>query len=163
MIERSDAPAIAALVAWPARRERPAYFAGSSPALRASFLTMRATSPPEGAEGRIWPCRVMERNTGPLATPACSIQAWTARSGHVSGFDPKGMPTFRPWASWSVLERRSVTVSPSRVKSKSPASSATSSERLNAPANPSRISARSRVPINPRSVDSSLTSLDTGT
>jgi len=42
MIERSDAPAIAALVAWPARSEWPEYFAASSPARVASFFTTRA-------------------------------------------------------------------------------------------------------------------------
>ena len=44
---RSDAPAIAALVACPARREWPAYFAASNPARWASFFTMRATSTPD--------------------------------------------------------------------------------------------------------------------
>jgi hypothetical protein len=37
---------MAALVAWPARNECPAYFAGSRPARTASFLTTRATSIP---------------------------------------------------------------------------------------------------------------------
>jgi hypothetical protein len=46
MIDRSDAPAIAALVAWPARSEWPAYFPGSRPARTASFLTTRGTSMP---------------------------------------------------------------------------------------------------------------------
>jgi hypothetical protein len=44
MIDRSDAPAIAALFARPARSEWPAYFPGSRPARIASFLTMRARS-----------------------------------------------------------------------------------------------------------------------
>ena len=44
MMDRSEAPAIAALVAWPARSEWPAYLAGSSPARFASFFTIRAMS-----------------------------------------------------------------------------------------------------------------------
>jgi hypothetical protein len=47
MIERSLAPAIAALVACPARKLCPAYLAASSPARIASFFTTRATSIPD--------------------------------------------------------------------------------------------------------------------
>jgi hypothetical protein len=46
-MDRSDAPAMAALVACPARREWPAYLAGSRPARAASFLVTRATSIPD--------------------------------------------------------------------------------------------------------------------
>ncbi len=43
-IERSEAPAMAAAVACPARRECPAYLAASRPARCASFFTTRATA-----------------------------------------------------------------------------------------------------------------------
>jgi hypothetical protein len=58
MIDRSEAPAIAALVARPARREWPPYFAGSSPARSASFVTTHATS--IGDKPAVWilPCRL---------------------------------------------------------------------------------------------------------
>jgi hypothetical protein len=96
--------------------------------------------------------RLTARKAGPSVTAASSSQDWTARTGHVSGFEPYGMPTLRPAPSRSVLLRRKVTVRPSRLKAKSTKSSATSSERRNAPANPSRSSARSRAPIKPASV-----------
>jgi hypothetical protein len=51
MMERSEAPAMAALVACPALSECPAYFAESNPALRASFFTTRATSIPDNLPG----------------------------------------------------------------------------------------------------------------
>jgi hypothetical protein len=51
MIDRSDAPAMAALVACPAHSECPAYFAESSPARCASFFTTRATSMPDNQPG----------------------------------------------------------------------------------------------------------------
>ena len=50
MMERSDAPAIAALVAWPARSEWPAYLAGSRPARTANFFTTLATSAGAGGQ-----------------------------------------------------------------------------------------------------------------
>jgi hypothetical protein len=52
MIERSEAPAIAALVACPAPSEWPANFAASSAARSASFLTTRATSIPDNRPWR---------------------------------------------------------------------------------------------------------------
>src|SRR5437762_7119954 len=57
MIERSEAPAIAAAVACPARSEWPGYLAGSRPAREASFLTIRATSIPLNRPGRTCPWR----------------------------------------------------------------------------------------------------------
>jgi hypothetical protein len=68
MMLRSDAPAIAALVACPARRECPAYFAESSPARSASFFTTRATSPPDrphkAATGKGGAPRAKAQSTG---------------------------------------------------------------------------------------------------
>ncbi len=83
----------------------------------------------------------------PAVTPACSSHACTTRTGHVSGLEPYGNPILRPCPSWSVLLRRNVIVSPSRVKERSATSRPTNSDRLNAPANPSKIKARSRWPI----------------
>src|ERR1039458_10338048 len=51
MMDRSDAPPLAAVEACPARRECPAYLAGSSAAHSASFFTMRATSIPLNRPG----------------------------------------------------------------------------------------------------------------
>ena len=75
MIERSDAPAIAALVACPARSECPAYFPESSPSRCASFLTTGATSIPDNRIGCTCPCRFNDRNSGPLLIAAASIHA----------------------------------------------------------------------------------------
>jgi hypothetical protein len=47
MIDLSDAPPIAAVVAWPALKLWPAYFVASKPALSASFFTILATSMPD--------------------------------------------------------------------------------------------------------------------
>jgi len=47
MMLHSDAPAMAAAVACPARQLCPAYFAESSPARSTSFFTTRATSIPD--------------------------------------------------------------------------------------------------------------------
>ena len=69
MIDRSDAPAMAAAVAWPARNEWPAYFAGSSPARWATFFTILATSMGANRPGFNWPWRLSERNTGPPVMP----------------------------------------------------------------------------------------------
>ena len=57
------------------------------------------------------------------------------------------MPTVWPSASWSVLERATVSFSPSPVSTTSPTSSADSSERRSAPAKPSSRIARSRTSI----------------
>src|SRR3984893_2908978 len=65
IIDRSEAPAIAALVACPARRECPAYLAASSPARSASFFTTRATSIPDNLPGCTRPCLLIDRNSGP--------------------------------------------------------------------------------------------------
>jgi hypothetical protein len=62
-------PAFAALVACPARRECPAYFAESSLARSTSFLTIRTTSVPLNRPAFTCPWRLMERNTGP--PPQC--------------------------------------------------------------------------------------------
>jgi hypothetical protein len=56
------------------------------------------------------------------------------------------MPRRRPLRSWSVFERRRVTIRPARENSRSATSSETSSERLKAQATPTRSSARSRRP-----------------
>ena len=47
MMDRSDAPAMAAVLACPARRECPAYLVASKPARSTSFFTTRATSIPD--------------------------------------------------------------------------------------------------------------------
>ena len=70
MIDRSDAPAIAALVACPARSEWPAYFAASRPARSASFFTTRATSIRDNRPGCTCPCRLIDRNSGPALIAA---------------------------------------------------------------------------------------------
>ena len=147
MMDRSDAPAMAALVACPARRECPAYWEASKPARSTSFFTTRATSIPDSRPAFTCPCRLMERNTGPAVMAACSIHACIVRTGHVWGFDPYGIPILRPTPSWSTFDRRNVTVRPSLPKTQSSTSSPTSSDRRNAPANPNRISARSRMPM----------------
>ena len=51
MIDRSEAPAIAAAVACPARRECPAYLAGSRSARATSLFVTRATSIPLNRPG----------------------------------------------------------------------------------------------------------------
>jgi hypothetical protein len=58
MIDRSEAPAIAALVACPARKLCPAYFAASIPALCANFFTTRAPSIPDSR-----PAEALAENT----------------------------------------------------------------------------------------------------
>ena len=70
MIDRSEAPAIAAAVACPALREWPAYLAGSRPARAASFFVTRATSIPLSRRTCTCPCRLIDRNSGPAVTPA---------------------------------------------------------------------------------------------
>jgi hypothetical protein len=87
--------------------------------------------------------------------PDSSSQARQARTGHVAGFDPYGMPTLRPAPSWSVFERRRRRVSPSVPSLTSTVSRPTSSLRRSAPAKPRRRSARSRHP--PGSVPSPST------
>src|ERR1039458_690342 len=104
MMERSDAPAIAAAVACPARRECPAYLEASKPARCASFLTIRATSIPDSRLAFTCPWRLTERTTGPTVMAASSIHASIVRTGHVSGFDPYGIPILRPTPSWSRSE-----------------------------------------------------------
>jgi len=84
MMERSDAPLKAAVVACRALSECPAYLAGSRPARVASFFTTRATSIPLDRPGCTWPWRLMDGNGGPLLTPACSVYC-IVRVGHPSG------------------------------------------------------------------------------
>src|ERR1022692_144180 len=106
MMLRSDAPAMAALVACPALRDCPAYLEASKPARSTSFFTTRATSIPDSRPAFTCPCRLMERNTGPAVMAACSIHACIVRTGHVSGFDPYGIPILRPTPSWSTFDRQ---------------------------------------------------------
>ena len=73
-------------------------------------------------------------------------QRRSARTGQVASSVPKGMPTLRPAASWSVFERRRSMTRPSLVKERWAKSIAASSERRKAPAKPTRTSARSRRP-----------------
>src|ERR1035437_8372320 len=149
MIARSDAPPAAADVARPARSECPAYSAGSRPAFWAARWTMRATPRSLSRCRETTPCRDTGRNSGPAAIPASDRHATTARTGQVLGWRPRGMPTSRPWPSWSVLPRRIRTRSPSSVSSRSSTSSETSSLRRKPPLKPSRSRARSRAPARP--------------
>jgi hypothetical protein len=96
--------------------------------------------------------RCARYNKAPDSVAEASIQARRTRTGHVSGFEPYGIPTLRPWPSWSVLERRNVTTTPSDVKAQSSISSPASSDRRKAPANPSSNTARSRISM-PASCD----------
>src|ERR1017187_6690546 len=109
MIDRSDAPAAAALEARPERKLCPAKWEASSPNASTYFFTMSPTAAPESRVAAILPCRLIGRNTGPSVMPLDSNHVWNERTGHVAGFDPYGTPIFRPSPSWSVLERRIVT------------------------------------------------------
>src|SRR5437868_2831583 len=111
MIERSDAPGIAALVACPARSEWPAYRAASGPALVASFLTIRATSTPESRLSWMEPCRVIGRNSAPAVIPCGDIRCHGSQKGRVSLADRQlagksrslprhGFPVLRAVAAW---------------------------------------------------------------
>jgi|SRR5450755_560808 len=78
MMDRSDAPAMAALVACPAGNECPAYVAASRPARSASFFTTRATSIPLNGNGFTCPWRFMERSSG----PPLAREGFSAEIGH---------------------------------------------------------------------------------
>ena len=82
MMERSDAAAIAAAVACPARSEWPAYLAAPNPARSASFCTTLATSTPANRPAWTCSCRLIDRNSGPLLIPAWSVHACRFRTGH---------------------------------------------------------------------------------
>jgi hypothetical protein len=43
---------------------------------------------------------VIEQNSAPVSIADASSHARSARTGHVSGFDPYGTPTLRPSPSW---------------------------------------------------------------
>src|SRR5713226_4796127 len=107
-----------------------------------------ATACAERRSGSTWPCRSTRRNRAPAPIGAAALQPSTAATGYVEPV-PKGMPTLRPWPSWSVLERRSLTTRPSAYSARSSTSRATSSERRKAPAKPSSSSARSRIRSKP--------------
>ncbi len=112
-------PGTAAAVANPARNECPDTSLGSIPANSARRLTTSATPRSVIRASPMFPCRSTGRNTAPSCSPAASIHAPYARTGHVAGLDPYGTPTRRPAASWSIFERRKVTTNPSRVCSMS--------------------------------------------
>jgi len=77
-------------------------------------------------------------------------QALRLRTGQVDSSAPNWIPTWRPFASWSVFDRRKLITKPSGVNLRSVNSKAASSDRRHAPAKPTRSSARSRAPPSPR-------------
>jgi hypothetical protein len=52
----------------------------------------------------MWPWRSTGRKADHSLIPETSSHARQARTGQVTGFDPKGMPSVRPAPSWSVFE-----------------------------------------------------------
>ena len=78
--------------------------------------------------------------------PETLSHSFQARTGSVSSWAPRGMPTVRPAPSGSVLLRLIVSVRPSGPSVTSATSRPTSSLRRSAPAKPSRSRARSRCP-----------------
>ena len=78
--------------------------------------------------------------------PDASSQASSARTAHTASWAVHRTPSSALLASWSPLERRTRTTSPSGVRVTSSTRSATSSDRRNAPIHARVRSARSRRP-----------------
>ena len=99
MMDRSEAPAIAAAVACPARSECPAYLAASRPARSASFFTMRATSTGDNRFGRscLVARRLVEAGVGCITVPWTfkqSEQNFDTHSKHFPKMKDKLLPVF---------------------------------------------------------------------
>ena len=90
------------------------------------------------------PCRLTERNAGPVSMPDVASQRRHARTGQVAGWLPYGRPRIAPSASWSVLDLRKISRKPASSSLTSSTSRATSSLRRSAPAKPN--SSRGPVP-----------------
>lgn len=116
----------------------------SRPASRARLRSIRAIASPESG-CRLLRLRKKRVNTGPGGCPRTLRQAAAAATGSVSGFVPRATVTSWPCPSWSVLDRRMVTSSPSVLSSTSRRMRATSSERRIAEAWPRAMTAASRV------------------
>lgn len=128
----------------PARRLWPPYSEGSRPAASTKRLTICPMLKGVSASGNTRPPRPIRRKTGPLVVPADDSQSFTASTGHA--FRPRTIGTTAPWPSWSVLERRICTRSPSATSSRSSTSSIARVDLLIAPPKPTRSSAKSRLP-----------------
>src|ERR1039458_63373 len=53
----------------------------------------------------MWPWRSAGRKADHSLIPETSSHARQARTGQVTGFDPKGMPSVRPAPSWPVFQQ----------------------------------------------------------
>jgi hypothetical protein len=74
------------------------HLAGSSPARAAWRFNTSATAWPLSRVGPLWPWRSTGRKAAPSVMPETSSHARQARTGQVTGFDPKGMPSGAPGA-----------------------------------------------------------------
>ena len=85
------------------------------PAAAATRLMIFATEPPVSAcAPTVW-YLVTRRKIGPSVISAAASQASIAATGHRADPSKEGMPTSRPWPSWSSLVRVSSTTYPSAV------------------------------------------------